>query len=577
MNTCKKIIKRVNFPVKLLKMVQSCFCPKTIALALLIMGCFTNKLSAQESVTLDLSELIRSNVEELKDPSQRILNEALSVNEGLHQYTLLRSFYESRNYAAAWVTGYTISEQIATLVQCIALSESNGLLPSDYHYDALTSLLEAANKADSGKLHITTLASLDLLLTDAYLLLSDHYLTGKLSPNTINENWFIYKEATGLVAYLEKAITQEDICYTLDLLLPVHKDYHDLRRVLRDYEKISWKEFPRDYNMIIQKGDTNELVPQLRRRLQITGDLAPGPIGSEYFDKDLEKAVMKFQRRHGLSYDGLIRDYTVRLLNVNVDERIKQIKANMERWRWMPDDFGFSHISINVPRFHLEMIENNTKIYEERVVVGREKFQTPLFSDSMEYIVLNPYWNMPKSIARDELGYKVREDSSYLTTKGITVFKGSKEINPTTVNWQTANFEDYFFRQSANEGNPMGLVKFMFPNDFDVYLHDTPSRDLFVYSRRTYSHGCIRLREPLNFAKHLLRTDAVWTGPRIDKALEIPEETKINLRNKIPIHILYWTVFIDEKTGELNFREDLYSWDEQVYEGIMTPLNKPTE
>ena len=379
-------------------------------------------IHAQANRTVDLGNLLREQVAALQDTSKRIANQTLGVNEKLHRAKLTADFYAARNHKPAWINGYTIPEKVNQLSTCIRLSESNALLPEDYHINAINILTQTISSSRPDDIHPNTLASLDILLTDAYLLLGSHYLEGKIEPSEINDNWNINKKAVGMTHYLEKSLQKEDICQTLEELLPIHPQYAQLRQVLSDYKRLSWNKVEADWNILLQKGNKSPLVPILRQRLQITGDLAPGPTHDDFFDKDLEKAVMKFQRRHGMFYDGLVRSNVVNALNIMVEERIRQIKANMERWRWMPDEFGDTHIAINIPEFMLEMRSNGQRLYRDMIIIGRERFPTPSFSDTVEYLVLNPYWNIPKSIAKTELSVAVKNDGNHFETEDIEVF-----------------------------------------------------------------------------------------------------------------------------------------------------------
>ena len=531
---------------------------------------------AQVSGTTMVQQYIQEQMEALQDSNQRILNESLGLSERIHRPKVDLDFYQKRSFMPAWTNGTKVLPAAKQLLNCLQTSASHGLLPQDYHLTELTQMIGLVESSIPEQLHLSTVASLDILLSDAYILLGTHYLEGKIEPTKHNPNWSISKKAIGMAFYLEKAITDNtDICASLDALAPVHPEYQQLREILQIYQSLYWQPIQADWNILLQKGSRSPLVLNLRERLKITGDLAPDAEQTDFFDKDLEKAVMKFQRRHGMFYDGLVRSNVVNALNVTVDERIQQIKANLERWRWMPDNLGTAHIAINIPEYILEMWDNGRRVYRDLVVVGRERYQTASFSDSIEYLVLNPYWNMPKSIAKNELSFAVQDDIEHFANQDIHVFKNNKEVDPKTIDWFTADYDKYFFRQHSNSENPMGLVKFIFPNEFDIYMHDTPTKNIFNYSRRSHSHGCVRLNEPMKYAQFLLDNyNTSWDSLRVKRALaNQDDETIVRFPKPIPIHLMYWTVFIDEDTGELNFREDLYLWDRDLSKLLAEPLN----
>ena len=244
----------------------------------------------------------------------------------------------------------------------------------------------------------------------------------------------------------------------------------------------------------------------------------------------------------------------------------------MERWRWLPRVLGQEYLEVNIPAFELKMIENQQTVYKEKVIVGRENYPTASFSDSMTYIVLNPYWTIPRSIVNAELKLEVASDEYHLINNDIRVFRNNKLVNSLNVNWNKANWNAYVFRQGPNAYNPMGQVKFMFPNGHDIYIHDTPARHYFTNSRRSYSHGCIRVNQPLKFAEHILRRQKEpWDSIKIQKVLFSQKETSVNLSKEIPLHILYWTSFMDEFKN-IHFREDIYGWDEKIHDVLIEPI-----
>jgi murein L,D-transpeptidase YcbB/YkuD len=492
--------------------------------------------------------------------------EAMSLgSERVYYADSLYKFYARRNFTPVWVVNNNVPVQTTAFLDCIADSRNNGLLPDDYHYNTIAYWLQLAAATP---LHPDTLLNLDLLLSDAYLLLAKHYARGKVNPEKANIMWHLMKKSFNPIAYFENTLRKgTNLCESLELLLPDEMGYKELRNTLKQYETMSeWQTLSdkRGYSLWLQKGEADPLVAQVKQRLQITNDYPSHADTDIIFDKDLETAIMNFQRRHGLHYDGVIKLTTLQALNVPLSERINQIKANLERWRWMPENLGKNCIVVNIPGFELEMIQNDQIVYRESVIVGRENYPTPSFSDTVTHIIFNPFWYIPRSIVNAELKPTVLFDPEYLINNEVRVIKSGKTVNARAIDWKKANWDDYTFAQAASAYNPMGVVKFMFPNKHDIYIHDTPNHDLFNNARRSFSHGCVRVNDPVKFASFLLQYNEGWDSTHIKQVLFSQKETKVNLSKSIPIHLLYWTTYIDEQTAMLNFREDLYKWDAQL-------------
>jgi murein L,D-transpeptidase YcbB/YkuD len=246
-----------------------------------------------------------------------------------------------------------------------------------------------------------------------------------------------------------------------------------------------------------------------------------------------------------------VDEETLAELNVPVQDRIRQLQVNMERWRWLPGSFGDRYILVNVPEFRLDLVEGGKTAYTMRVVVGKDQSRTPAFSDKMTYLELNPAWNIPDTIAREEILPKLASDPGYLA-------RNNMEVIPDT---------DGRLRQRPGPDNPLGKIKFMFPNEYDIYLHDTPADHLFSRTERDFSHGCIRLEKPLELANILLKGDPEWTPEALQAAIDSGEQKTISLDRPLPVHILYWTAWV-EKDGSVQFRKDIYGHDEQLEKAL---------
>ena len=289
----------------------------------------------------------------------------------------------------------------------------------------------------------------------------------------------------------------------------------------------------------------------------------------EYFDEDLKNAVISFQKQHGLLADGIVGPSTQTFLNKSAKEKINQIRLNIERMRWLPRDFGEKYLLINIPEYNLKIIEKNEIKLNMPVIVGDVKYPTPIFSDKMSYIVLNPTWNIPSSIIKKEVIPKLMEDPNYLNTKEITAFNNwrdesepvnNKDLIDSIILENPEALEGLRLTQAPGTQNPLGKMKFMFPNKHSVYLHDTPNKYLFANSRRAYSHGCIRLSKPNELLNILSEDNQNIDQNKVTEILKDNKEKSIGLNQKLPIHIIYLTSWVDEN-GTLQFREDIYNYD----------------
>jgi murein L,D-transpeptidase YcbB/YkuD len=320
----------------------------------------------------------------------------------------------------------------------------------------------------------------------------------------------------------------------------------------------------------LKKGDLSARVAELKKRLLITGDLiSEGTKDENTFDEELHDSVIRFQRRHGLNEDGAVGPETIKNLNIPVEKRIHQIELNMERLKLTPKDMGQRYIAVNIAAFELEVVENENSVINMKVIVGKPYLHSPLFSAKMTHLVFNPSWYVPNSIAIKEILPKVKKESDYLVKEGIKVFekeKGYREaLNASAINWADVNADNFKYRFVQVPGilNPLGKIKFVFPNKYNVYLHDTPAKVLFERSSRAFSHGCIRIEKPVELAEYLLRDDSAWTHEKILAMIDMGKEVKIKIPSPVNVHVLYLTAWVD-KDNILQFREDVYGRDKRA-------------
>ncbi|MGH7555808.1 MAG: L,D-transpeptidase family protein, partial [Longimicrobiales bacterium] len=313
----------------------------------------------------------------------------------------------------------------------------------------------------------------------------------------------------------------------------------------------------------------------LRRRLIAERDPAEvelakrGEASPNIFDDALKQALVHFQARHGIEPDGALSGATLGELNAPVSQKIADLKLNMDRWRWLPRDLGDLYVMVNVAGFELEVVENDSAILAMNVVVGKDASRTAIFRDTMENIVINPYWNVPANIQKNELIPAVQRDPSYLDRNNFEVLRGNRRISPSEIDFRTIRSGGYSFRQKPGRGNALGQVKFLFPNQADIYLHDTPAQNLFSQRSRAFSHGCIRVEKPVELAKLIMEKATDRPPEQYEQLRARPGEQWIRLTRRIPVYILYFTAYADRE-GSVRFHPDIYERD-RLLEGKVAP------
>ncbi len=547
---------------------------------MLITGCAVKEVTREpapappiQALSDEVSELLKKQIMATDVPPKLTVEEIL-----INASELVPTFYVKRNFRPAWSDNNSIMPQADVLMKTIRQADIEGLSPDDYHIAHIEATLAAMdqNQAIGNLPNPETLANLDLLLTNAFLLYGSHLLNGRINPETVDAAWLIEHQEQDLIEVLRIALTSNNVEETLKNLIPQHPSYTRLRQALTEYREIAvkggWPALPDGSKM--EKGDRSERVAVLRKRLVITGDLNEGSVkDSELFDDSLEQALRNFQRRHGLKADGIVGQSTLAALNVPVEKRINQIELNMERLRWLPQNLGSRYILVNVANFELYVVENNQSVMNMRVIVGKPYWDTPIFSAQMTYLVLNPHWNIPQTIFIEETLPRIRKDPEYLSRARINVLRGwgnkAAKIDPKTIDWAKLNEQNfkYRLRQEPGPGNPLGKVKFLFPNRFSVYLHDTPNKGLFNRTQRNFSHGCIRIEKPIDLAEYVLRSNLEWTPEKVRSALKKGRTENVPLSESIPVYLLYFTAWVDDD-GSIEFRSDIYGRDDALYQAL---------
>ncbi len=484
--------------------------------------------------------------------------------EGARLWGLTKQFYQKRDDELAWIDGTSPRREMDELIGALQHADREGLDPSLYNAETLAA---RRREADAGFLtkkgfNEVEAAALDAWLTYLYMQYASDLSDGISDLSHVDPTWQIRGEPFDPLTTLADALEHHRIARSLEDLVSHDPQYDGLRKALAQYRDIAakggWPAVPA--TLKLKPGQQHAAVPAIAKRLAITGDFTGRISDTErIYGADLQEAVKRFQRRHGLEPDGVIGAALVRQMNIPADARVRQLELNLERWRWLPRDLGDRHILVNIPEFRLEVWDHGNVPLAMRVVVGKKDTPTPIFSDEMTYLVFAPYWNVPPDIAENETLPSVMRDPAFLDKTNMEVVDAKgKPVDPDSIDLN--NPAAYRFRQRPGTENSLGLVKFMFPNTFNVYLHDTPADSLFARAARSLSHGCVRVEQPEALAQYVLADQPSWTPEKIQTAMHGDEETTVKLREPIPVYLGYWTARVSPD-GVLQFRSDVYGVD----------------
>jgi L,D-transpeptidase YcbB len=491
----------------------------------------------------------------------------------------VRAFYAGTLHRPAWFDGGRLAARAEQLRDILRAAPAEGISVELRLHQAVEAAL-----ADPAPTSLERLVRADVQLTGAFMRHA-HVLThGRVDPAAVHRAWVAHERPVDRPALLWQALEDGQVARALTSLAPVHPEYARLREALAHFRAIDarggWPEVPtgtllRRASAEADGADTGnrcegpcEAVQLLRQALIVRGDLVDEDAGDAHagvVDEALDAAIRRFQARHGLTVDGIVGPITFAALNVPVGDRIRQIEINMDRWRWVPDDFGPDHVRVNVPAFRLHAYERGERAFSMRVVVGRDGHLTPVFSDDISFLVFSPYWEVPDGITRRTLLPRIINDPSYVQRQRFEVVEGwqagADTIPPDEIDWAMAREEfPYRLRQRPGPRNALGQVKFMFPNRFNVYLHDTPANQAFERADRALSHGCVRVERPVQLADWLLRHQPAWDESRIRGAMGQRSPRSVRLAETTPVHMLYFTAWVDD-AGVMQFRDDLYGHD----------------
>lgn len=516
---------------------------RNLAIGLLIFLPFTVVDAAPQPAT----ERIRSYLEGLDAGDAPAI-----AGETLNEPGLLSRLYRSRESAPLWLDGGPLNKEVKNLLSAVSESVAHGFSAERYHRSTIERLLEARDE--------TSKLALEMLLTDAFISQSLHRGRGAVYPPNLDADWQVPQAEIDAVAFLsETAKGRRNVNKELAALWPIDKEYAAL--VQRRAEiAASGDEMTVQiaYGSLLKPGQTDERVVLLKQRLMGPGDYSP------VYDDDLRREVMAYQRSAGLEPDGIVGDNTLDVLNATRVSWIDRIDANLERWRWLPRQTPGTYIRVNIAAFTLRAIENGSTTLAMNVIVGKPYRRTPVFTETIKYIVLNPYWNVPFKIATEDKLPLLKKDPAAVARSGFEAKpQGSDVFVPVdTIDWSNVtkrNF-NYLLRQRPGDNNALGRMKFMLPNPYAVYLHDTPSRELFSKQERSFSSGCVRLERPQLLAEWLLSRDRNPQSDRLGALLASGDTTTIYLKTPVPAYLVYFTAFVADD-GDIAFRRDIYERD----------------
>ncbi len=460
----------------------------------------------------------------------------------------IRKFYTSRNFAYAWYNKKGLIEQAGNLADRIKNLPQEGITQAAPYSSALDSMLyeKSAKKPD---------LELELMLTAQYFVFAKLAWQGMDASISKQAQWFLPRKKVAYETYLDSMLKAPGK-FTGIGVAPVYRQYDLLKAFLIKYnalaEKEEWKPILAERKSYKQ-GDSTEVIARIKTRLFKLEDFKGDTLDMHY-DEGLLAAMKQFQARHGLAADGTIGPGTLKALNIPLKTRIRQLLVNMERSRWLPVHMMSDYLAVNIPEFRLHVYHADSLLWSCNVVVGQSVHKTVIFAGDMKYVVFSPYWNVPPSIVRNEVLPDMRRNRNYLASHNMEV-TGRSEGLPT-------------IRQKPGPKNSLGQVKFLFPNSYNIYLHDTPSKSLFNESSRAFSHGCIRISEPAKLAGFLLRNNDKWDEQKIKSAMNSGKEQYVTLKEKVPVYIAYFTAFTD-RNNLLNFREDIYERDNQLADMLL--------
>lgn len=514
-------------------------------------GFLSNLFSSESLPVLDPSEVVQA-LDELKAAGD------LSMEDEV------QSFYAARGGKAFWTT----DELRKVYLDKLSEIEREGLHPEDYRLKALQQLQETAPESPKDHAHF------EILLSDSFLNLAHDLYYGKLDPVEFHWIWDVERDTLDIDSLVQSVENSNHLVALLDELRPNHQVYQGLIESLAEI-RVSLQQEQPVFDPIpmgeaIEPGDKDPRIPAIAARLQQLGLLEDSVDStSTVYSPELEEAITNFQKSKHMAADGIIGKTTLRELNMTLEDRYRQVLVNLERWRWYPRDLGQHYIMINIPQYQLAVVKDGDTIKRHNVIAGTRQRQTPIFSDQLDHIVLNPTWTLPPTIKAEDVLPKAASDPSYFTKNDMVVSSPQGDpVDPSTVDWSSSDARNYVITQRPGATNPLGRVKIMYPNQYSIYLHDTPAQGLFERSERAASSGCVRVEDALDLAQYVVQNQPKGTKQEIDSILKSGKTTNVSISQPIKVYHFYWTAW--REGGETIFTEDVYAMDQKIAQALLS-------
>jgi murein L,D-transpeptidase YcbB/YkuD len=525
-----------------------------------------------------LGEAIRERVDHLRYQLQHDAGDHEVHGERIVLGDLVARFYESQQFRAKWRDPARLGRLVDSLLDLV----NDGLDPANYHLDALDAYRAELRRGNA--LPLQEQAALELLASDAMMLGLYHLYLGKVDPVKLSSQWNFASKPVDVERGLEaltRALDSGQIRETFERARPQHVWYQRGRERLKEYRALAaaggWPTVPE--GPTLKPGMTDPRVAAMRARLRVTRDYVAASAGpGDLYDPELEAAVQRFQERHGLTADAAVGPATRAAMNVSVEDRIDQMRVNLERARWVLHEIKGELVVVDVAGFEVSYFRDDEPVWTSKVIVGRPYRETPIFKSLITYVVFNPTWTIPPTIlVKDKLPV-IKRDPGYLKRNNIRVIDArGREVDPYSVNWSqygAGRMPPYQLRQDPGEDNALGLVKIMFPNPHMVYLHDTPTKSLFDKDERTFSSGCIRVQKAFELAELVLNDPAQWNQQTMAEVVATRKMRTVNLAKPVPVLVLYWTTQ-PRPDGQVMFRNDVYGRDPPTLAALNAPFRAP--
>ncbi|WP_143960075.1 L,D-transpeptidase family protein [Litoribacter populi] len=509
-------------------------------------------------------------------PKNEDISEQLQGMSGdFNRDSLYQKVYSQNDFQPIWVKAQGVNNKGEELLAYLEEIQFEGLDKKDYLYDEIESLVTEIKETTDPELH----AVLDMMMSNAYWRLARDLDRGRVDPTNLNIDWKIDPEVKRTDYYsllLDLNSNNTSVEKSLNELRPDNFRYNQLKALLKEaLEKKNDKNTKISFSGKIEPGDQHEVIPKIRNRMIQFSDLEEyNAEDSLLYDSELEYGIRNFQARHGLNPDGILGQDFFQAINYQHEDYLTKIKVNLERLRWLPNfvDGKDEKVIVNIPDFFLYYLSGEDTVLQSKVVVGKEYRKTPVFYSKMSYLVFSPTWTLPQTILWEDAIPAIQDDLSYLERNRMQVLTlDGEQVDPKDVNWDDVSKEEfpYLIQQVSGDHNSLGRVKFMFPNDHSIYIHDTPADSYFSKDERTYSSGCIRIENPVEFASLLLE-DSHWDEEEITKAMKLEDEKNVNLKKNPEVWILYLTIWKDQKGVQV--REDVYEGDKKLAEALGLPV-----